>query len=105
MHQTGSVNIGRSSHTSTTLLDGRVLIVGGFSHNNTQVEATAELYDPAGGTATFTGSMATGRVGHTATMLYGGKVLIAGGQDAAGNSLSSAEIYDPATARLARQRA
>lgn len=93
---TGSLNIGRSSHTSTTLLDGRVLIVGGFSANNTQVEATAELYDPAGGTATFTGSMATGRAGHTATLLPSGKVLIAGGQDGLANSLSSAEIYDPA---------
>lgn len=34
---------------------------------------------------------------HTATRLTNGRVVVAGGLDAAGDSLDSAELYDPAT--------
>ena len=45
---------------------------------------------------TATGSLGTARDGHTATLLPSGKVLVAGGRyDRA--TLSSAELYDPAT--------
>jgi Putative Ig domain/Galactose oxidase, central domain/Kelch motif len=46
---------------------------------------------------TATGSLGTGRYSHTATLLPNGKVLVAGGQGS-GGILSSAELYDPATA-------
>ncbi len=49
---------------------------------------------------TSTSSMSIARIYHTATLLTNGKVLVVGGQSADGSSissLSSAELYDPAT--------
>ena len=88
----------RRNHTATLLLNGKVLVAGGFNRNTASVVGTAELYDPATGTWTPTGSLATARDYHTATLLLNGKVLVAGGApDAAGySSFSSAEVYDPA---------
>lgn len=43
----------------------------------------------------LTGNLNTARSGHTATLLTNGKVLVAGGGN--GDSLNSAELYDPAT--------
>jgi hypothetical protein len=52
---------------------------------------------PHSGAWVATGSMSTARANFTATLLHSGKVLVTGGRDAAGNSLSSAELYDPST--------
>src|SRR5688572_2774018 len=41
--------------------------------------------------------MATQRAAHTATLLPDGKVLVAGGFAGEANSLSSTEVFDPAT--------
>jgi hypothetical protein len=83
---------GRTFHTATLLLDGRVLIVGGQS-GSTQIPVfTTEIYDPATQVFTTSGTMMAARSRHTATLLPDGRVLIVGG-DAAG----SAEIYDPST--------
>ena len=92
---TGSLNSPREKHTATLLLNGKVLIVGGLSGSSPVV--TAELYDPATGTFTYTaGNLATARYSHTATLLSSGKVLIAGGYNGS-VPLKSAEIFDPAT--------
>ena len=86
--------------TLTRLLDGRVLLVGGFGLD--APVAVAEIYDPATGKYTSTGSLSTPRYDFSATLLHDGRVLVVGGGDwvngdGAETYLNSAEIYDPAT--------
>lgn len=88
---TSALNGGRRLHTATLLLNGQVLVAGGYSAGG--VLATSELYDPATGLWTTTGSMASpGRIFYTATRLINGDVLaVAGSNDSA--TLASAELY------------
>jgi N-acetylneuraminic acid mutarotase len=80
-------------HTATRLLDGRVLITGGWGSNTLNL-ATADVYNPSTGTFAATDAMTASRYGATATLLSGGRVLIAGGSD--GNTVfASAELYQP----------
>jgi N-acetylneuraminic acid mutarotase len=96
---TGPMATPRGNHTATLLLDGKVLVVGGFNRNTGSAVFTAELYDPATGMWTATGSLAVARNFHTATLLLDGRVLVAGGapDNLQFTSLSSAEVYDPAS--------
>ena len=90
---TGSLGTARASHTATLLLNGKVLVAGGFGGG--QSADIAELYDPASGTWATAGSFATGgRYGHTATLLPNGNVLVAGGSS---HDFVSAELFNPAT--------
>jgi hypothetical protein len=86
-----------ASQSATLLVDGRVLIAGGYGTGG--ASARAELYDPETGTFTTTGEMTTARVGHTATLLTNGKVLFLGGETPRPPYLAdiTAELYDPAT--------
>jgi hypothetical protein len=89
----------RVAHTSTLLLDGRVLLAGGGNGNvlDPSSTATAELFNPAGSSFAFTGSLGTSRALHSATRLPSGKVLLAGGGSGSLTSstgLASAEVYD-----------
>jgi N-acetylneuraminic acid mutarotase len=91
-----TINGGRTSHTSTLLGNGMVLIVGGNTFGPFMAEG-AELYDPHKGVWITTGAPGTVRVDHTATLLPNGKVLIVGGRksNSTADELQSAEIYDP----------
>ena len=93
----------RSLHTGTELLDGRVLVAGGYGRKFTSgpVFDTAEVYDPGSDTWSATGKLTVPRAYHTATTLADGRVLLAGGESATGGpQLSSAELYDPTTNRF-----
>lgn len=101
---TGSMETAREGQTATLLADGRVLMAGGQSqHGYLGDLSTAELYDARTGAFSPTGSMTTFRSSHTATLLADGRVLIAAGERAqpgGADDLSSAELYDPKTAKF-----
>ncbi|HKV29448.1 MAG TPA: kelch repeat-containing protein [Candidatus Dormibacteraeota bacterium] len=83
----------RQAATATLLANGKVLVVGSWSDLN----AGAELYDPALDGWSPTGRMIVPRTLGTATLLPSGKVLIAGGITAdTGHSTTRTELYDPA---------
>lgn len=93
--KTAPLTNARFDHTAVLLTDGTVIVAGGQGLN--AVLDTAEIYDPASGTWSFTtGHLVTARHGHTATLLPNGQVLVAGGGNS-GGFLASAEIYDPVT--------
>ncbi len=81
--------------TQALLLDGRVLVSGGFILEGFVTLATAELYDPAAGTWSATASMSTARADHTSTRLADGRMLVAGGYDDNFVGLATAEVYTP----------
>jgi uncharacterized protein YjbI with pentapeptide repeats len=87
------MNAARVDHTMTLLLDGTVLVAGGFNTNGAL--SSAEIFNPANNTFTLlSAAMTSIRSEHFATLLPTGKVLITGGNNNT-TSLSSAEIYDP----------
>ncbi len=96
---TGAMATARGQHTATLLLNGKVLVAGGHSRTGGYEVSTTELYDPATGMWTTAGPLATARDSHTATLLLDGKVFVAGGSPDSLQyaSLSSVEVYDPAT--------
>ncbi len=98
---TGNMEVDRSWHRSTLLPDGKVFVTGGLDSYGNAL-ASAEIYDPATGKFTDAGTMNSKRAGHSATLLPNGRVLIAGGAYSKNDweTLSSAEIYDPATGRF-----
>jgi Kelch motif protein/galactose oxidase-like protein len=90
----------RVNPTATLLLDGRVLVIGGFggpfAYPSTAL-ASAEVWDPATGRFEAAGTMADARTGHAATLLRDGRVLVTGGMGP-GGPVGSLELWDPATA-------
>jgi len=77
--------------------DGKFLIAGGAEDLGVAPGYnTAEIYDPINKSFTVTGSMNYSRAGCYGTVLKSGKVLIAGSWYD-NNSLTYAEIYDPAS--------
>ena len=95
------MSVPRAAHTATTLTDGRVLVVGGFT-NAANAAQGAELFDPRTERFSPASSMITLRHSHTATLLPNGRVLIAGGYAAGTTTVAATELFDPATNSFVR---
>ncbi|CAM4802267.1 unnamed protein product [Rotaria magnacalcarata] len=91
--KTGCMNHTRRSHTTSVLINEKVLVAGGFDNG---AISNAELYDPSTEIWTTIDSMNDARGEHTASILMNGKVLITGGLATRG-FLNSSELYDPST--------
>jgi hypothetical protein len=90
---TGSLTASRNFHTATLLANGKVLVAGGNSSNQTL--KSCELYDPAAGTWSAMPSLLTARQSFTATVLSNNQVLATGGYGVqAGTYLNQSEIFD-----------
>ena len=91
----------RYNHEATLLVDGRVLVTGGFNISAFHVPMkTTEVYDPRTGKWSNTANMLTPRATHLAFLLHDGRVLVGGGWTQPPNVLTAtatAEIYDPVT--------
>lgn len=117
----GTLAANRFGHTASLLANGKVIVVGGYSGPDTPGLTAVELYDPATNAWSQTGALRRGRGLHTATVLADGRVLVAGGNEAGANrrtaeeatttsttlggllstgkgEITTAELYDPATA-------
>ncbi len=85
----------RGYFTATELLNGNVLVAGGFDGIlGPPFFADAEIYHSRTGTWSSVASMKYPRAAAAAVRLPGGKVLVAGGM---GTGPGTAEIYNPAT--------
>ncbi|WP_169457978.1 kelch repeat-containing protein [Ottowia thiooxydans] len=84
----------RWGHTATLLPGGNVLVAGGRTSGR-----LADIYRPASNDWVPTTALSGWRSRHSATLLADGRVMVAGGRGGDGvTTLSSVEIYDPATA-------
>lgn len=83
----------RSSHTQTTLLDGRVLITGGnvnaVGTNPGTPTASVEIFNPQTGLVSAGPAMSVARSDHRASLLPDGRVVVSG--------MTSWQIFDPNT--------
>jgi|JI10StandDraft_1071094.scaffolds.fasta_scaffold96441_2 hypothetical protein len=89
----------RAAHTLTALLDGRILVAGGFS-GSSRTPVGATIYSAPTRSFQPAAPMREPRYGHTATALPDGSVLIAGGWNARGDYLASTERFDPNSGRF-----
>lgn len=101
------ISPGRAGHAAITLLDGRILVIGGrvpapLDPEGSEATATALIISPVSGRVRPAGSMALKRSEFTATLLRDGRVLVAGGQslDPYLIATDQAEVFDPAMNRF-----
>ena len=94
-----SMNTSRCTTGIVRLLDGRVLVAGGYLNavsNPLPVTAATEIFDPSTNTFTLAGNLSESRGSPYCTVLPTGKILICGGSASGGGYLTSCDIVDPA---------
>ncbi|HLK41002.1 MAG TPA: kelch repeat-containing protein [Polyangiaceae bacterium] len=92
----------RHDHTTTLMLDGRVMVTGGFGGPGVRQNpvAAAEIFDPATDTWTPIPQMHDARARHRASLLPDGRVLVTGGvieSGGQGPGRATAEAFDTCT--------
>jgi hypothetical protein len=87
----------RSLHTSTQLLDGRILVVGGY--DGKQSLTSIEIYTPSNNSWTVSTNakvLNSARAMQTSTLMNNGSVLIVGSYfQTSGTILKTTEIWRP----------
>ena len=91
----GTMHIERSRHAATLLLDGTVLVSGGFNNTIPSVLTSAEVYDPANNSWSETRCLNDPRILHNMSLLRSGTILAAGGIGNGNEVLASVELYTP----------
>lgn len=91
--QLPDMNFERVYHAAARLLDGRVMVLGGFD------TTWAMLFDPDTERWSIGGQLAASRGAPAAVLLPSGEVLVSGGFDRQGTVLAGSEMWDPATVR------
>jgi len=83
----------------TALADGRILIVGGYGGNGTNLGIpNAEIFDPSNNSWSIIPNMSYARWYPTATTLSDGRAIVMGGwQTSEHTNAGIPEIYDPST--------
>ncbi|MGH9794063.1 MAG: Kelch repeat-containing protein [Candidatus Acidiferrales bacterium] len=111
----GDMPIQAAFHTASVLLDGTVLVAGGWGSNvitgSTCPGAGTGIatFGPASNTFSAGPNLASPRAGHTATTLNDGRVLITGGVDPCDFSgfpaaSATAVVFDPATSSFSSEK-
>jgi len=94
-----SMTTPREDHAAVLLRDGRVLVAGGTTSEESQRIKSAEIFDPKTGSWSLTGSMNVGRseIEYAAVRLPDGRVLVPGGHSAPHTETNTADLFDPKT--------
>jgi len=90
------MNTARDGFSATALLDGNILIAGGYAEKMRRLDSI-EVFDPRTRKVIHQTALGTARMYHTATRLTDGKVIIAGGSNNARRVTDTIEQFDPQT--------
>lgn len=90
----------RASHAAVALSDGRVLVVGGYT--GSQATNSAEIYDPTTDQWKIVDTMSNARASLISVPLQDSTVFIMGGGGGRLGNLSTAEIFNSASANFSQ---